>query len=140
MRVIDKNAPTDVDKFWFALGEMRVKAMVTGQTGEIVVEEFARVAEALKDPVAAAKAGQKAFLSGVFRQLNALIIGEAEALKTKRGHAGFVKTALMEKLNATPQCKITVVPREARMVTRKTVESYDENGRISSLIEERVEV
>jgi hypothetical protein len=144
MRVIDKNAPSDLDKFWIELGEMQVTAMVTGRTEEVVIEERADIAEELKAPDAV-EAGKAAYVRGIFRVLDRLIVEAGRALENKRAPSSrnysFVKLALLRQVAATtPPLKFTVVPREARTVTRKTVESYDKDGRISSLIEEKVEV
>jgi hypothetical protein len=138
MHVIDKNAPSDVDKFWFALGEMRVMAAIKGQSDEVVIEEKASVVEALNVPDAA-EAGRPAFLRGVDRKLDEAIASDAWAVKNEPGHVSWVKAVLAAYVESIPAGKFTVRP-EKRTLKRKTVEEFDADGRILSMLEEEIQV
>ncbi len=144
MRVLDKNAPTDldklVDKFWFELGGICFTAWVNRRSDEVVVEEMAKVVEALKAP-GANEAGRAAYTRGIFQKLNEFIAAADRLAKKKRmpSDISFIGRQLSRQMAATP-LNITVVPRAAKTVTRKTVESYTKDGRIASMIEEQVEV
>jgi hypothetical protein len=126
MKLIDKNA--DINGFWFALGEMRVKAAIAGQSDELIIEVEAAVAEALNDPCAA-EAGKPAFLRGVNRTLDAAIAARAP----------WVKATLAACVEAMPAGNVTVRP-EKRTLKRKTVEAFDDEGRILSMLEEEIQV
>ena len=130
MNVIDKNA--DVEKFWFTLGEMRVMnaiAAIKGQqSGEVVIEVEAGVAEAL-NAADAAEAGRAAFLRGVSRKLDEAIAARAP----------WIKAALAAYVESVPAGKVTVRP-EKRTLKRRTVEAFDADGRILSTVEEEIRV
>jgi hypothetical protein len=138
MRIIDKNAPSDVDKFWFALGQMRVMAAIKGQSEDEVIEEKPSVVEALNVP-GAAEAGRTAFLRGVDLKLEEVIAADAWAVKNKRGHVSWVKTVLAAYVEAIPAGGVTVRP-EKRTLKRKSVEQFDAEGRILSMLEEEIQV
>jgi hypothetical protein len=130
MRVIDKDAPTDLETFWFALGEMRVMAAaIKGQqSDEVVIEVDAGVAEAL-NAADAAEAGRAAFLRGVSRKLDEAIAARAP----------WIKAALAAYVESVPAGAVTVRP-EKRMLKRRTVEAFDADGRILSMLEEEIKV
>jgi len=138
MKVIDKDAPSDIDKFWIAMGEMRVKAAIKGNSDEVIVEEKQAVCDALQAPDAT-EAGRAAFQRGVDRSLDQLIAADAWAVKNEPGYVSFVKSVLGAYVASIPAGKCTVRP-ERRTLKRKTVESFDAEGRILAMIEEDVEV
>ena len=126
MRVIDKNAPSDVDKFWFALGELRVMAAIKGQSDDVVIEEKASVVEALNAP-GAAEAGQAAFLRGFNQKLDEVIAADARAVKN--GQPSLLRAVLAAHVGSIPAVQFTV-RQEKRTLKRKTVEAFDNEGRI----------
>jgi hypothetical protein len=138
MRIIDTTAPTDLEKFWMTLGEMRVMAAINGQSDEVVIEEKASVVEALNVPDAA-EAGRPAFLRGVDRKLEEAIASDAWAVKNERGYVSWVKAVLAAYVESIPAGKFTVRP-EKRTLKRKTVEQFDDDGRIVSMLEEEIHV
>ena len=139
MKVIDKDAPSDIEKFYFALGEMRVlAAMKKGASDEIVIEEKPAVIDALNAP-GAEEAGRAAFLRGVNQKLDEVIAVDAWALKNKRERVSWVKTVLAAHVDSIPAGKVTVRP-EKRTLKRKTVESFDDDGRILAMLEEEIQV
>src|SRR5437868_6779849 len=105
MRVVDKNAPSDVDKFWHTLGEMRVMSAIIGQSDEVIIEEKKDVVESLQ-AADAAEAGRAAFLRGVDRKLDELIAADAWALKNKPGHKSWIKSLLTVYVNSIPAQKV----------------------------------
>jgi hypothetical protein len=143
MRVIEKNDSTDVDKlvekFWFELGSACLAAHVTRKS-EITVEEMTKVVEALKAP-GAAEAGAEAYARGMLHKFNQLVAAAEQIAKKKKApfDVSYIGRQLSRQATAPP-LQITVYPRPARIVTRKTVESYTKDGRIASMIEEQVEV
>ncbi len=143
MRVIEKTAPTDLDKlvekFWFDLGAATLAALVTRQS-EIVVEEMAKVVDAIKVP-GARDAGAEAYAEGMWHKFNQMIAAAEQLAKKKKVllDISFIARQMSRQATAPP-LQITVRPRAARIVTRKTVESYTKDGRIASMIEEQVEV
>jgi hypothetical protein len=126
MNVIDQNA--DLEKFWFTLGERRVAAAIKGLSDEVVIEVEAGVAEALNAP-GAPEAGWAAFVRGVNRKLD-------EAIAAR---PSWVKAVLAAYVDAIPAGKVTVRP-EKRTLKRKTVEAFDADGRILSMLEEEIQV
>jgi hypothetical protein len=133
-----KNAPTDIEKFWIELGEMRVMAAIKGQSDEVVIEEKASVVEALNVPDAA-EAGRPAFLIGVNRKLEEAIAADHWAVKNKRGYESWVKAVLAAYVESIPAGKFTVRP-EKRTLKRKTAEAFDTDGRILSMLEEEIQI
>jgi hypothetical protein len=136
MRVVNKNAPTDVDKFWFTLGEMRVTDATKGQPTDEIIEVDANVAKALNAP-GAEEAGRPAFLRGFNKKLDEAIAADALAMKNKRDYVSWVKTILAAYIQAMPAGAVTVRP-EKRKLKRKVVEEFDAEGRILSMLEEEV--
>jgi hypothetical protein len=124
MKLIDQKA--DINKFWFDLGEMRVTDAVRGKSDEVVIEVTPTLAEALSGPGAAA-AGQAAFQCGVNKKLDEAIAARAP----------WVKAVLAAYVEVIPPGKITVRP-EKRTLKRKTVEAFDAEGRILSMLEEEI--
>src|SRR6478736_4012464 len=106
MKVIDKDAPSDIEKFYFALGEMRVLAGIKGSSDEIVIEERQAVVDALNVP-GAEEAGRAAFLRGVNQKLDEVIAADAWALKNKRERVSWVKTVLAAHVDSIPAGKVT---------------------------------
>ena len=136
MRVIDKNAPTDFEKFWFTVGEMRVTAALMGRSDDVVIEETANVCEALNAP-GSAEAGHAAFLRGFNQKLDEVIAADARAVKN--GQPSLLRAVLAAHVGSIPAGHVTVRP-EKRTLKRKTVEEFDADGRILSMLEEEIKV
>jgi hypothetical protein len=136
LRVIDKNSPSEVDKFWFTVGEMRVTAALKRQSGEVLIEEGAAVCEALNAPDAT-EAGRPAYLRGLNNQLDTVIAADARAVKN--GQPSLLRTLLAAYVESIPAVTFNVRP-EKRTLKRKTVEAFDDEGRILSMLEETIQV
>jgi len=106
------------------------------QESEVLVEEMAKVVDAIKVP-GASEAGREAYTRGILNKLDQLKKTHTRMAEKKKMPS--FDSCLLAMDVATP-LNITVVPRAAKTVTRKTVESYTPDGRIKSLIEEQVEV
>ena len=150
MRIIDQNAPTDVERFWSALGEMRVASAIKRRADDVVIEEKAAVIEELATP-GAEEAGRAAFLRGVNRKMDEVIaaapslvraaldkIPAGKVLQPDEKRA-WVKAVLAAYVESIPAGWVTV-RQEKRTIKVKTVGEFDHEGRILSMFEEDIEV
>src|SRR5258706_8173208 len=94
------------------------------QESEVVEEEMAKVVEAIKAQ-GASEAGREAYTRGILHKLDQLITTHTRMAEKKKMPSFDSYLQMMDV--ATP-LNITVVPRAAKTVTRKTVESYTPDG------------
>jgi hypothetical protein len=134
MRIVDANAPTDIEQFWLNIGRAKALAVAAGRRdGVITVEESQEIVAALGDSPSFDEAAQKAFALGIGRGIDELLTRMDASKRSMVRHMLLCHVAESSRLTFNVQ-------GERRTVTRKTVESYDHMGRIRTMTEEQVKI
>jgi len=114
---------TEVDKFWIGIGILKARAIFGISISEQVsVYESRQVIDAVRAD-GAAEAGSAAYLFGLKRELLTLLRVKGSAA-LRKGLLAASDSVNVSVLSAKPARR------------RKTVETYDEDGRILSMIDE----
>jgi hypothetical protein len=128
MRIVDATVKTDIGRFWLNLGRTQALAVASGHWDEkLTVEEDRDIVAAIGERPEFDEAARKAFMRGIER-------GADELMAHNRSMAR--RLLILHIASVQLKCEVR---RAKRTVTRKTVD-HDSQGRIRSMIEERVEI
>jgi hypothetical protein len=132
MRIVDRNALTDLDYFWMNLGVLQGKAWMADRHEDIEIVAGANVVEALQKQ-GSVEAGKGAYYYGIKLVMDDALNATGQQLDDA------LQFALMMKIGEVSLVKVNV-SQEKRKVTKKAVTEHDSAGRILSWIEEEVEI
>ena len=137
MRLLDTNAPTELDYFWMALGALQTEAWLAGRQNEdIHMEVGANVVEELQKQ-GAGEAGKWRYCMGMSLGLEVALNGLG--MKNKPDERAAVREALLGTIGAVQLIKVTVT-QEKRSVEKTTVIEHDTDGRIRTFVKEQVQI